>query len=173
MDISFTLVAAMNAQLPVRDVARQREAASELFFQQHLPDGWIWNRPATDYGIDGRVGVVENDQVTGIEFLVQLKASASPSAAVYERISLKVSTYNYLIGALSVAMLVKYIAADQEAYWVLLRDVPAPKQTQQSFTVRVPRANRLSALDWQQLRARLGRVQGIKLDAGTLEARDV
>jgi hypothetical protein len=162
----------MNAQLPVRDIARQREAASELFFRQHLPDRWIWDTPANDYGIDGRVGVVEHGQVTGLEFLVQLKASLSSSAADHERIRLNVSTYNYLMHALSVAMLVKYIEADQEAYWVLLRDVQPPKQNRQSFTVRVPRANRLSTLDWQQLRMRLGRIQGLKLDAGRLGPGD-
>lgn len=162
----------MNAQLPIRDIARQREAASELFFQQHLPDGWIWDRPPNDYGIDGRVGVVDNNQVTGLELLVQLKASLNPSTANYERVRLDVSTYNYLMSALSVAMLVKYIASDQEAYWVLLRDVPAPRQDQQTFTVRVPRANRVSTLDWQQLQARLGNIQGLKLGAGRREERD-
>jgi len=172
LGISPTYIAAMNAQLPIRDDARQREAASELFFQQHLPQGWMWERPANDYGIDLRVGVVENNLVTGLEFLVQLKASHDPSTAGYERIRLGVSTYNYLMGAVSVAMLVKYIAADQEAYWVLLRDVPAPPQTQQSFTVRVPRANRVSTLNWHRLRERLGNIQGLKLGAGRHEARD-
>lgn len=162
----------MNAQLPIRDVARQREAASELFFQQHLPNGWTWDRPENDYGIDGRVGVVDNNRVTGLELLVQLKASLNPSTADYERVTFDVSTYNYLMGALSVSMLVKYIEADREAYWVLFRDVPAPRQSQQTFTIRVPRANRVSTLDWQQLQARLSGIQGIKLDAGRREARD-
>ena len=90
----------------------------------------------------------------------------------YERMRLKVSTYNYLMDALSVAMLVKYIASEQQAYWVLLRDVPPPPQAQQSFTVRVPRENRISDLDWQQLRARLANIQGLKLGAGRREARD-
>ena len=162
----------MNAQLPIRDDARQREAASELFLQQHLPPAWTRERPANDYGIDLRVGVVENNQVTGLEFLVQLKASANPSAAGYERVRLDVSTYNYLMGAVSVAMLVKYIAADSEAYWVLLRDVPTPPQAQQTFTVRVPKENRVSTLDWHRLRERLGNIQGLKLGAGRHEARD-
>ena len=162
----------MNAQLPIRDDARQREAASELFFQQHLPQGWMWEKPANDYGIDLRIGVVENNHVTGIDLLVQLKASRNPRAADYERIRLGVATYNYLMGALSVAMVVKYISAEQEAYWMLLRDVPEPLQTQQSFTVRVSRENRLSTLDWHQLRERLGNIHGLKLDAGRREARD-
>lgn len=160
----------MNTQLPIRDDARQRETASELFFQQSLPEGWMCERPANDYGIDLRVGVVENNRVTGLELLVQLKATHDPSATDYERVRLDLTTYNYLMGALSVAMLVKYIATDQEAYWVLLRDVPAPPQTQQSFTVRIPKTNRVSALDWNGLRERLGRIQRIKLGAGRHEA---
>jgi hypothetical protein len=162
----------MKAQLPIRDGARQRETASELFFQQHLPQGWMWERPANDYGIDLRVGVVEENRVTGLEFLVQLKASHNPSAAEYERVRLNVSTYNYLMGTVSVAMLVKYIEVDREAYWVLLRDVPAPSQAQQSFTVRMPRANRVSTLDWRRLRERLGDIQDLKLRACRLREID-
>lgn len=159
----------MSPSLPIRDTAHQQEAASELYFRQRLPPGWTWDRFSNDYGIDGRVGVVESGQVTGLEFLVQLKSSLSPSAAAYERITLRVSTYNYLMDSLGVAMLVKYIAAEQEAYWILLRDVSAPPQNQQTFTVRVPRENRVAALDWQQLKLRLGAIQGLKLGAGRLE----
>ena len=162
----------MNAQLPIRDLARQREAASELFFQRCIPAAWTWESPAPDYGIDLRVGVVESNLVTGLELLVQLKASPNPSNGEYERIRLNVSTYNYLMGALSVAMLVKYIASEQEAYWVLLRDVLPPPQVQQTFIVRVPRSNRVSVLDWQQLRDRLGTIQARKLRAGRREQRD-
>lgn len=162
----------MNAQFPIRDDARQRETASQLFFQRHLPAAWTWESPVPDYGIDLRVGVVENNLVTGLEFLVQLKASPNPSNGEYERVRLNVSTYNYLMDALSVAMLVKYIASEQEAYWVLFRDVPPPPQAQQSFTVRVPRSNRISDLDWQQLRGRLGNIQELKLGAGRREAGD-
>jgi len=162
----------MNAQLPIRDDARQRETASELFFQQRLPPGWTCDRPVNDYGIDLRVGVVEANLVTGVDFLVQLKASQNPSNTNYETVTLKLSTYTFLIGTLSVAMLVKYIAADQEAYWVMLRDVPPPSQSQKSFTVRVPRENRFSTLDWRQLMARLSIIQGLKLRAGRREARD-
>jgi hypothetical protein len=162
----------MNAQLPIRDHARQREAASRLFFQGRLPAAWTWEIPEPDYGVDLRVGVVENNLVTGLEFLVQLKASDNPSNGECEPIRLQVSTYNYLMASLSVAMLVKYIASEQEAYWVLLRDIPPPPQAQQSFTVRVPRSNRVSDLDWQQLRGRLGNIHELKHGAGRREARD-
>jgi hypothetical protein len=162
----------MNAQLPIRDLARQRETASQLFFQQHLPAAWTHESPVPDYGIDLRIGVVENNVVTGLEFLVQLKASSNPSNGDYERVGLKVSTYNYLMRALSVAMLVKYVESVREAYWVLLQDVPRPPQTQQSFTVRIPKENRISNLDWQQLRDRLVGIQDLKLAAGSRESRD-
>ncbi len=164
----------MNAQLPIRDDARQRENESNLFFRGELPSGWICDQPADDYGVDLRVGVVDNYRVTGIERLVQLKAARSPSDRNYESVLLKVSTYNYLLGLLGVSMLVKYVASEREAYWVLLRDVAPPRsQTQKTLTVRVPRVQLLSATDWHALEMRLCNIQGLKLGAGRREVRDV
>lgn len=156
----------MNAQLPVRDGPRRREAASEVFLRQHLPEGWTWEKPGDDYGIDARVGIVQDQQVTGQELLVQLKSSDDASGKPYERIRLRVATYNYLLANLAVVLLVKYIASEEEAYWIYLRDVPPPNPANRTFTVRVPRENRVSVLDWDQLRAGLVVIHDRKLRAG-------
>lgn len=156
----------MNYQLPIRDAARQLEDTSEQFFRASLPPGWTCEKPINDYGVDLRVGVVDGTSVTGMEFLVQLKASHSLRNDNFERIKLKISTYNYLMSAVSVVMLVKYIDVDRDAYWILLRDVPAPNPTHATFTVKIPKGNKLSILNWKGLNSNLDTIHQRKLDAG-------
>jgi hypothetical protein len=157
----------MNAQLPLRDASRQRADESERYFRQRLPQEWLCDGVVSDYGIDLRVGIVDGAQVTGMELLVQLKSAAvSNQRNGYETQRLKISTYNYLMGQLGLAMLVKYVAAEQEAYWVLLREVLPPTPTQATFMVRLSREQRLSAMDWVRLRGFHGELHAQKLHAG-------
>jgi hypothetical protein len=60
---------------------------------------------------------------------------------------------------------VKYVAPEDNAYWILLRDVPAPDQTAESFTVHIPRANRLSLIRWGEIAAIVREVTDSKLAA--------
>jgi hypothetical protein len=45
-------------------------------------------------------------------------------------------------------MLVMYIEAEKEAYWILLKDVPPPRQDANTLTVHIPRSNALSKEPW-------------------------
>ena len=60
-------------------------------------------------------------------------------------------------------MLVKYVAAENEAYWLLLRDIPRPPEDQETFTVRIPRTNRLSQNTWPTIEAHVQHVHHRKL----------
>jgi hypothetical protein len=60
----------------------------------------------------------------------------------------KVSTYNYLWDNLRVVMVIKFIESENEAYWILLKDVQSPNQGNETFTLHLPRQNRLSTLNW-------------------------
>lgn len=86
-----------------------------------------------------------------MELLVQLKASTSATAQDYETIILKTSTYNYLWDKLQVVMLVKYVEEENKAYWQLLSNVPEPNQEQESFTIRIPKENDLSYINWGRI----------------------
>ena len=50
-------------------------------------------------------------------------------------------------------MLIKYVEAEKEAYWELLKDIPKPPQEQKTFTVHIPRINRLSNIDWSVIQS--------------------
>lgn len=67
---------------------------------------------------------------------------------------------------LEVAMLVKYIAAEKEAYWMLLKDFTAqPQPKQKTVTVRIPRENRISAQPWAHIAGHVQAVHFRKLHA--------
>lgn len=142
----------MAKKYPIRHENHTLEEKSIIFFRNYLPDDWNVNSIDRDYGQDLNIEIAENRVYKGLEFIVQLKSSnASDINGADERQSLRVSTYNYLWDNLRVVLLVKYVEADKEAYWILLKDVPEPNQDNETFTIRIPRQNRLSELNWNDI----------------------
>jgi hypothetical protein len=94
-----------------------------------------------------------------------LKSSAEPSAADTETVRLKTTTYNLLREKLQVAMLVKYVASEKEAYWLLFRDIPTPSQDQKTFTIHIPKENRISTIQWPDIQSYVRSVTDTKLAA--------
>jgi hypothetical protein len=153
-------------RFPQRPQAHQLEAESVAFFQAHVPHGWICDKPEHDYGVDLRLGLARNGQVTGEQLVIQLKSSAKATPGDAVSISLEVPTLNFLRRMLEVALVVKYVAEEHEAYWLLLKDFEKqPKVDQQSMTLRLPRANRLSAQPWDQIAHHVRDVHNNKLNA--------
>lgn len=129
--------------LPQRPATHQLEERSERFLRQHLPPEWTCEKPGHDYGVDLRIDIFENGRATGLELIVQLKASEAAHAQPTELVSLRVATYNYLKSRLQLAMLVKFVAEENEAYWALVRDIPEPEQQNDTFSVQIPKENRV------------------------------
>jgi hypothetical protein len=115
------------------------------------------------------VDLFEDDRATGLELIVQLKATDQGAEGDAEPVRLASRTYNYLMGRLQVAMLAKFVEADQEAYWILLRDVPPPPEGQDTFTVQIPKANRLSTIRWEVILDLIKRVTDAKRAAARAE----
>ncbi|MGX5732131.1 DUF4365 domain-containing protein [Pseudoxanthomonas beigongshangi] len=155
----------MNDIYPQRPQAHQLEEASRRYFVQCLPANWASERPDNDYGIDLRVDMFEGNAATGLELLVQLKASERAADGDTESIDLRAATYNMLWDELQVAMLVKYCRAENEAYWLLLKDARAPQDGCESVTARIPKANRLSQIDWRHIQEYVRNVTDAKLAA--------
>jgi hypothetical protein len=153
-------------QYPKRPRAHELETRSQRFFQNHIPDSWTCQEPQSDYGFDLRVEIFDNGQATGLVFLVQLKASDTAVQSEQESIILKISTYNYLRNTLPVVLLVKYVAPENEAYYIFLKDVPTPNEQNETFTVHIPKTNRLSTMEWESLKQYIARVTKRKLAAG-------
>lgn len=153
----------MNQRYPTRTNTHNLETLSERFFQNALPRNWVAQRLSNDYGVDLKVDIFEGTQATGLEFLVQLKSSERASESQMERIRLELKTYNHLANKLQVVMLVKYVEELNEAYWLLLLDVPPPKQGRKTFTVHLPKENTLSTIPWKKIESHVGRVTRDKL----------
>jgi Domain of unknown function (DUF4365) len=100
-----------------------------------------------------------------MELLVQLKASNMGTSGEAEAVRLRTATFNYLAERLQIAMVVKFVAIDNEAYWTLLRDIPPPDQGNETFTARIPKANRLSAIDWSEIQRIIRGMTNTKLAA--------
>ncbi len=133
------------------------------FFRMRLPGNWTCEKPEHDYGVDLRVEVFENQKATGIEMLIQLKASQQDNDKEYENIRLKYSTYNYLWDKMQVVMLVKYVKASNKAYWKLLSDVEPPNAGRETFLVKVLKENDLDSIDWARIEDYLTKVKYRKL----------
>lgn len=155
----------MNRQYPQRVNNHQLEELSERHFRNLLPRNWTCEKPAQDYGVDLRVDLYDGQAATGLELLVQLKASEEGSNQETETIRLGITTYNHLWDKLQVVMLVKYIEAEDKAYWLLLSEVEEPNQDQETFTVHIPRANVLSEIVWEQIQKYVRGVTDEKLAA--------
>jgi hypothetical protein len=68
----------MAKRFPQKPESHQLEEISERFFRTRFPQNWRPERPGGDYGVDLKVDIFEGDDATGLELLVQLKASARP-----------------------------------------------------------------------------------------------
>lgn len=145
----------MKRSFPIRAKSHQLAELSERNFRNALPTSWTAEKPVNDYGVDLRLDLFEGDRATGLEILVQLKATAKSSGGNTETVRLKTSTYNYLRKKLCIAMLVKYVKGDDDAYWLLFSDIPYPPQNQETFSIHIPKVNRLSCIDWMKIQTRV------------------
>lgn len=155
----------MNRIYPTRPRSHNLEELSERYFNANLPENWTAEKPESDYGVDLRVDIFEGEYATGLELLIQLKASDTSVDGENESIRLRTATYNHLWDKLQVVMLVKYIADENEAYWLLLSQVPEPNQDQDTFTVSIPKQNKLSNIDWKYIKQYIREVTDEKLAA--------
>lgn len=160
----------MTRHLPQRPEQHQLADESVRFFAACLPREWTHEERTKDYGVDIQVGIVRDNAVTGEELVVQLKSTAREQEGDSVAIELEIPTLNLLRNMLQVVLLAKYVAAEAEAYWLLLRDFTAtPADGQKTVTIRLPRANRLSQRPWGQIGAHVAAVHRKKLAANTKE----
>jgi hypothetical protein len=97
--------------------------------------------------------------------VVQLKASKAAAEGAMETVRLRTTTYNHLRNRLQLAMLVKFVADDRDAYWLLFRDIPPPTQDNRTFSISIPKSNKLSAIDWDRIQQHVREVTDAKLAA--------
>ena len=150
---------------PIRDRNRVLERNSRVFFENNIPQNWTLTVPSEDYGVDLIINVFEGKH-PAYDFDVQLKASEKSIIGDFEKATLKISTYNYLISRLHVVMLIKYCEEEREGYWILMSDIPKPEQNQKTFTVNISKQNKITEIDWETVKSYIKEVVDYKLCAG-------
>lgn len=140
------------------------ETESSKFFTLHIPDEWYFDKPEHDYGIDFIVNIVSKNQVTGLSFSVQLKSKIKENNPKSASIKLKHSTLGLFNTKLEPVLLVVYVKVDKEAYWCWYDDLNIDlTSSQKTYTVNIPKSNRLSQIDWETISKHVQNVFSIKM----------
>lgn len=138
---------------PQRDLNHILENQSRNYLRENLPVEWTSQDVQFDYGQDVLIEIAEEGEMRGLGLIIQLKAShASTGNDEYETIILRQRTYNYLRDRLEVVLLIKYVQGENEAYYKPLSEVEPPEnEAQERFTIRIPKINTISTLDWNEI----------------------
>lgn len=150
---------------PKRTAEHNLEESSNRFFHQCLPENWTTTKPNNDYGVDWLINIFDGEYASNYELNVQLKSSQKSTKGEHEKISFRVATYNHLKNLLHVVMIIKYIKSENEAYWTLLVDIDEPNQEQDTFTIKIPKKNKLSSINWAEIESYIREIVDCKLTA--------
>jgi len=140
----------MTGRLPKRTRAHDLEALSRQYVERIFSPPWICRPVPADYGLDMRVEIVTDRQVSGREFSVQIKGTDQLKTSGTDVIHrCKVSTARYFLQRPELVMYVVYDANEETAYWVwvqhyLLDRVRSGWLGQQTVQIRIPLAKRLT-----------------------------
>lgn len=130
-----------------------KEDISRKILESKLPDRWILRDIEPDYGLDKSLEIVEGEDVTGKEILIQLKGTEKPD--LHEKyVSFSLDTKNlryYLERDTPVVLIVVDINTDS-CYWVFVQkyafeilNIKKPDwRTQESVTIRIPLNQKVS-----------------------------
>lgn len=152
---------------PQRNENHVLENESRIFLRRHLPPEWTSQDVEYDYGQDILVEISENGEMRGLGLIIQLKASHVASKnSDFETLILQQRTYNYLWNRLEVVLLIKYVHEENEAYYKLLSEVEPPANpNQENFTIRVPKTNAISTINWNSIVNYVREISDLKLRA--------
>lgn len=137
---------------PIRHNNHILETESNKFFQYQVPNEWIIDKPEHDYGIDYNVSIAINNEVTGLNFSVQLKSKIKDDNADSVTATLKHSTLGLFNTRLEPVFLIAYIQEEKEAYWYWYNDLNIDlTSAQKTFQIKIPRTNKLSCTNWESI----------------------
>jgi tetratricopeptide (TPR) repeat protein len=139
----------LNTIFPNRHRNHEIETLSERFFKNCCPVSWVINTFKLDYGTDYNCEITTDKKVTGNNFSVQLKGKETESSSETVKISLDRKNINRWLNKLEPTMIIVFIVDENEAFWIWFENntVDLTKKNE-SFTISIPRQNKLSKIDW-------------------------
>ena len=141
----------MTGRLPKRTRSHDLEALSRQYVERIFSPPWICRPVPADYGLDMRVEVVTDRQVTGREFSVQIKGTDQLRTSGTDVIHrCKASTARFFLQRFEPVMYVVYDANEETAYWVWMQPYLRDKArsgwlSQKKVQIRIPLARRLTS----------------------------
>jgi tetratricopeptide (TPR) repeat protein len=140
------------------------ETESSKFFNFQVPNEWYIDKPGHDYGIDYVVNIATNNQATGLSFSVQLKSKIKEKNNRFTSIKLKHSTLGLFNTKLEPVLLVAYVREEKEAYWCWYNELVIDlTSSQKAYTISIPKANKLSQIDWSEISKYVQNIFSVKM----------
>lgn len=142
-----------NMTLPIRPRTHVLERESINNLHENIPNEWVIQQMTNDYGVDYLVEIVQDQEVNGNFFSVQLKATDT----TFENqnnvtFRMNTSTIRYLMNRVELVMLILYVSNEDQAYWIWLRDIAGNVNYEnRTYTVRIPKQNRLTNINWDRI----------------------
>ena len=131
----------------------------ERWFQNQLPSEWVFQTPSEDIGVDGLVVVLDEGEINGIEFRVQIKSSANFKETHNEiKISgIKRSTLLYWIHNPTPTLLVAYNDITKIGYCGWIDDILYDSKSTLSLTKElisfsIPKDKPIISDIWDEIR---------------------
>jgi tetratricopeptide (TPR) repeat protein len=151
-------------QKPIRHSTHILETESSKFFNNCIPNDWYVDKPNHDYGLDYNVNIVINNQVTGFNFSVQLKSTGKEKNKDSASITINHSTLSLYNTRLEPVFLVIYVQDEKEAYWYWYNELKIDlTSSQKSFKINIPKTNKLSLINWEEVIKYVRDIFSIKL----------
>lgn len=152
---------------PRRPRAHILETESRNNLRQNIPNEWVIQNIENDYGIDNLVETVENEELNGNFFSIQLKGTDNAfEGRNFVSVRMKTATIRYLMNRVELIMIVIFISPENESYWIWLRDaIGGIDYRNQTFTINIPRGNRLSRINWERVSQFSNQIRGRKIES--------
>lgn len=124
-----------------------KEDISRKILEKKLPDNWILRDINPDYGIDKSLEIVEGENVTGKEILIQLKGTETPDHhGEYLSFSLDTKNLKYYLERDTPVVLIVVDLNTDSCYWIFTQkyafevlNIEKPDwRDQGSVTLRIP-----------------------------------
>ncbi|QSB24969.1 tetratricopeptide repeat protein [Flavobacterium sp. CLA17] len=137
---------------PNRHFTHVLENRSNKFLHAQIPDEWFLDKPDFDYGIDFTANIVINEQVTGLNFSIQLKSKKIESHESSVAISIKYSTLRLYNTRLEPVLFIAYVKSENEAYYLWFDELKIDLTSEQkTLRINIPKTNKLSLINWDDV----------------------
>ncbi|WP_249414458.1 DUF4365 domain-containing protein [Marinifilum caeruleilacunae] len=157
--------------LPIRPRAHVLERESINNLHENIPNEWVIQQIPNDYGVDNFVEIVQNQEVNGNVFSIQLKATDNVfENQDYVSVRMRTPTIRYLMNRVELVMIILFVSNENQSYWIWLRDIAEHvNYDNATLTVRIPKQNRLNTINWNRIMEFTELIRNAKVEA----ARDM